>query len=73
MARKMTPYLDPRLLVDFAHELGFHRFSLPSVTAVIKRDGNDHPWLSDSDEDDADYKKAEDDIASGGQGSDGEG
>ena len=39
---------------------------------VIKIEGADHPWLPDSDEDDDDYKKAEDDFVYGRQESDGE-
>ena len=61
-ARKVAPYVDPRFLVEFAHYYGYHRFSLAPVRGLIKVDGADHPWLSDSDEDDDDYKKAEDDF-----------
>ena len=73
-AKKMAPYVDPRYLVEFAHFYGYHRFSLAPVKALIKADGEDHPWLSDSDEDDDDYKKAEDDFVyvRGGQEDDGD-
>ena len=62
--KKLAAYIDPQLLVKFAHDHGYHRFSLSAGKAVIKLDGADHPWLSDSDEDDDDYKKAEDDWVS---------
>ena len=71
-ARKLSPYIDPRPLVEFAHDHGYHRFTLPGVKYVIKIEGADHPWLPDSDEDDDDYKKAEDDFVYGRQESDGD-
>ncbi len=58
---KLAPYLDPRLVVHFAHDMGFHRNTLSSLKYLTGASrGIEHPWLSDSDEDDDDYKKAED-------------
>jgi len=67
---KLRPYVDPQILVEYAHACGFHRNSMPAYKYLTNTtEGADgHPWMSDSDEDADDYPKAEDESSSDGEG-----
>jgi len=69
-ATNMASYLDPLILVDYAHACGFHRNTMDSykyLTRTMKAAAG-HPWMSDSDEDSDHYPKAEDESSSDDEG-----
>ena len=59
---KLRSYVDPQILVEYAHACGFHRNSMAAYKYLTNttEGANGHPWMSDSDEDADDYPKAED-------------
>ena len=71
-AQRLRSYVDPQILVEYAHACGFHRNSMSAYKYLTNTDqgtrgrvGEGHPWMSDSDEDADDYPKAEDSDGEG--------